>query len=107
MTYTEKLKDPRWQKKRLEVLERAGWKCMSCGSEDKTLHVHHCVYKKGLDPWDYNASLIALCEYCHNQRGEIQNFLLLATRKCTNDQLMAIVEFLDKSYGLGITFPWR
>ena len=26
-TYKQKLKDPRWQKKRLKVLERDDWKC--------------------------------------------------------------------------------
>jgi len=25
-SYSEKLRDPRWQKKRLELLESAGWK---------------------------------------------------------------------------------
>ena len=38
-TYLEKLKDPRWQKKRLEILERDGWKCMACGEKEKTLRV--------------------------------------------------------------------
>jgi len=31
MTYKEKLLDPRWQKKRLEVLERDGWACRALG----------------------------------------------------------------------------
>lgn len=65
-TYWEKLKDPRWQKKRLEVLERAEWKCEHCGDSASTLHVHHGYYEKGLEPWEYhNSTLWALCEGCH------------------------------------------
>jgi len=30
-TYGEKLKDPRWQKKRLGLLEKADWTCLFCG----------------------------------------------------------------------------
>jgi len=66
MNYSEKLKDPRWQKKRLEILERDGWKCMSCGGKEKTLHVHHIIYFSHKDPWEINNGfLITLCESCH------------------------------------------
>jgi len=65
-SYAEKLKDPRWQKKRLEILERDEWKCMSCGDKENTLHVHHIFYFPGKEPWDvHNGFLITLCEKCH------------------------------------------
>jgi hypothetical protein len=65
-SYSDKLKDPRWQKKRLEILQRDNWACVSCGSEDVTLHVHHKVYEKNQEPWDIDSSLlITLCEDCH------------------------------------------
>lgn len=64
--YYDKLKDPRWQKKRLEILERDGWKCRWCCDKDNTLHVHHIIYLAGKDPWDIpNGLLITLCESCH------------------------------------------
>lgn len=64
-TYWEKLKDPRWQKKRLEVLERASFRCSHCNTHDKPLHVHHGYYGS-LDPWDYpDRVLHVLCEDCH------------------------------------------
>jgi len=70
-SYLEKLKDPRWQKKRLEIFERDGWKCRWCKSEDKTLTVHHLKYKQGADPWDYdNKDLLTLCEPCHGEEYE-------------------------------------
>jgi len=46
MSYQEKLKDPRWQKKRLEILQRDGWKCKWCGEEKQTLHIHHLKYQR-------------------------------------------------------------
>lgn len=72
MTYSEKLKDPRWQKKRLEVLERDKWKCCDCDGAEKTLQVHHCFYEKG-DPWETDVEfLTTLCEDCHESRQELE-----------------------------------
>ena len=76
MTYAEKLKDPRWQKRRLEVLEAAGWKCQACEVTDKTLHVHHNFYRTRTHPWNYpDHALRVLCEDCHEtvegQRREL------------------------------------
>jgi hypothetical protein len=65
--YLKKLKDPRWQKKRLEVMEKAGFTCKTCQSKDKTLTVHHINYRKGADPWEYHEDELAcLCEECHD-----------------------------------------
>jgi hypothetical protein len=64
--YIEKLKDPRWQKKRLEILERDGFTCQYCSDKDSTLHVHHLHYLPNKDPWEYdNRYLITYCEKCH------------------------------------------
>ena len=63
-SYGEKLKDPRWQKKRLEILERDGWECTNCGTKDVELHVHHLKYNG--NPWDAkNEDLQTLCKDCH------------------------------------------
>lgn len=65
MTYSEKLKDPRWQRKRLEIFQRDGFTCQKCQSTNNTLHVHHLKYSKG-EPWDVGDSfLMTLCEDCH------------------------------------------
>ena len=66
MTYSEKLKDPKWQKKRLKILERDLWCCQTCHNKSDTLNIHHLEYQKGLDPWEYEAEeLITLCEGHH------------------------------------------
>lgn len=64
--YSDKLRDPRWQKKRLEIFERDDWTCQSCFNSESTLVVHHRRYIADRDPWDYPDSLlITLCENCH------------------------------------------
>lgn len=66
MNYKEKLLDPRWQKKRLDILSRDDFRCKFCGDNQKTLHVHHIDYK-GKEPWEIEDKLlITLCDPCHN-----------------------------------------
>jgi 5-methylcytosine-specific restriction endonuclease McrA len=68
-SYLEKLKDPRWQRKRLEIFQRDDWKCVECGDYESTLHVHHEEYS-GADPWDTPSDkLKTLCEDCHSKKG--------------------------------------
>lgn len=66
MTYQEKLKDPRWQKKRLEVLNRDNFTCQLCETVKIELHVHHLSYGHDTEPWDYDDSnFITYCKVCH------------------------------------------
>lgn len=72
MNYSDKLKDPRWQKKRLEILQRDNFTCRSCGRDDEQLHVHHMVYDADKLPWDYdNDDLVTLCNDCHKAWHQI------------------------------------
>ena len=74
--YWELLRDPRWQKKRLEVMERAKFACEICGDKTTTLNVHHKFYQKGAKPWEYeDRSLQCLCEPCHKSVTEIRSIL--------------------------------
>jgi 5-methylcytosine-specific restriction endonuclease McrA len=64
--YMSLLRDPRWQKKRLKIMDRDKWNCIRCGDKSSTLNVHHEYYQRGLKPWDYpDSALITLCEPCH------------------------------------------
>lgn len=64
MTYSEKLKDPRWQKKRLKILERDEFACTMCGDDTTELHVHHKKYNG--EPWEaIDSELITVCKSCH------------------------------------------
>lgn len=78
MSYSAKLRDPRWQRKRLQIFERDNFTCCSCHKSDKTLTIHHAVYRK-VDPWDYPDYLYqTLCEDCHRIRQELID-------KCTEE----------------------
>lgn len=66
--YSEKLKDPRWQKLRLEVMNRSDFCCEICGDGGSTLHVHHKEYIKGKEPWEYSpGQLASICDDCHSE----------------------------------------
>lgn len=71
MTYAEKLKNPRWQKRRLYVMERDEWKCRVCGETKETLNVHHLQY--GKEPWDVPDDwLLTVCHRCHKYIETLQ-----------------------------------
>jgi DNA-binding transcriptional ArsR family regulator len=66
--YSQALKDPRWQRKRLTIFERDGWACQRCHATDHTLNVHHTYYARGKKPWEYpDTALLTLCEACHRK----------------------------------------
>lgn len=70
-TYYEKLKDPRWQKKRLEVMQLRDFCCEVCGDSTSPLNVHHKEYFKNAEPWEYeNEQLAVLCESCHEHHHD-------------------------------------
>lgn len=59
---------PQWQKKRLEVMELANWKCECCTTESRQLHVHHITYSKDKRLWDYdNTNFKCVCDDCHEK----------------------------------------
>jgi hypothetical protein len=65
MKYSEKLKHPKWQKKRLEILSRDNFSCQLCSDSETELHVHHLNYTK--EPQDApNEDLQTLCKTCHS-----------------------------------------
>ena len=97
--YSELLKDPRWQKKRLEILNRDGFKCQSCEDETSMLVVHHLFYEPAKDPWDCpDEALITLCENCHanerDRRPEVEQILLYTLRDFLVDDLESFAEAL-------------
>lgn len=83
--YQRLLRDPRWQRRRLEVLNEANWRCQdaACGRHDRTLEVHHCYYLYGVKPWDYpRNAFLALCEDCHQRRQKTEASLKIELLKC-------------------------
>lgn len=90
LTYSEKLKHPLWQKKRLLIFERDKWTCLSCNrnclKHGLTMHVHHIKYLPNIEPWEYDNSYLATyCELCHNTEhligGQINESLVELVRQ--------------------------
>lgn len=73
--YQKLLTHPKWQKKRLEIMQRDNWECKKCKDQETTLHVHHLKYYVGMKPWEYdNKDLVTLCEHCHMEIENIKKF---------------------------------
>jgi len=67
-SYGELLNDPRWQRKRLEIMQRDDFSCQLCGDTQTELQIHHKKYITGKNPWEYDAKeLITLCVNCHKK----------------------------------------
>ena len=92
--YSELLLDPRWQRKRLEILNRDGFSCTSCEATDKTLHVHHKKYKKGAKPWEYdNDDLHTLCKDCHSNNHNLKDALSDIVSDMDDSSLMQLIGY--------------
>jgi hypothetical protein len=95
LSYAEQLKHPNWQRKRLGILERDGWKCLVCESKDKTLHVHHKTYIKGRMAWDYeDSNFEALCEECHEAAHSHKARMDLVLSQYPSDMLGMLASIL-------------
>src|SRR6516225_754198 len=93
--YSELLQDPRWQKKRLEILKAHGWKCDGCEETTITLHVDHGYYEKQKDPWEYeDATLHCLCKSCHEDITERRATLQMLVGHCGPLMLDRIVGYV-------------
>lgn len=104
MTYIEKLKDPRWQKKRLEILERDEWRCRECGSREKQLSVHHRWYVSGRMPWQYpNSALLSLCSECHKLIEERD----LANPQWSWERELESIELATRNWEYWSDFGWQ
>ena len=76
MKYEDLLKDPRWQKRRLEIMQRDNFTCQHCGNglnDGVPLNVHHIRYRRNLMPWEHDdADLTTLCEKCHKEEHSVE-----------------------------------
>lgn len=68
LTYKEQIAHPKWQKKRLEILQRDNFTCQICLDTETQLHIHHQYYDKTFQTmaWEYpNHAYKTLCADCH------------------------------------------
>lgn len=82
-------RDPRWQRKRLQIMERAQFTCECCGATTTTLNVHHRIYFKDRAPWNYQDSYLScLCEDCHSEETAIRYWLKFYQAQMNRQQLL-------------------
>jgi len=85
-TYSDKLKSPLWQQKRLKIMERDKFTCMLCTDKESSLHVHHKQYTG--EPWEApDEDLETLCCHCHRAETEMEkngDTLIFAMKTGTN-----------------------
>lgn len=107
MDYKEQIKSPKWQKRRLEILNRDNFTCQICGSTDRMLHVHHTYYEKGKKIWEYgDDQLITLCEDCHEYEhaidDSISDLLWNIKRKgVLNHEILSLLQTVDIGLSMG------
>lgn len=104
LDYKEQLKSPKWQKKRLEIMQRDNFTCQICGETEKQLHVHHLTYLPGRNIWDYSAKhLITVCEECHefeHGKSEVLNLpILLHDIGCCGITTYEVTKLLEELIG--------
>lgn len=51
MDYKEQIKSPKWQKRRLEIMQKDNFTCQLCGDTESMLNVHHLTYHKDKKIW--------------------------------------------------------
>lgn len=111
--WSEQYRDPRWQRKRLEAMEAAEWKCQRCWDSEMTLNVHHKRYVKGRKVWEYTVpELAVLCEPCHSETHaelDVIKALLAGTTVSLDTVAGLIAGYLDANnflhHPLGVEVP--
>ena len=104
-SYSDKLRNPKWQRKRLEIFERDGFTCTQCGDDKNELQVHHKIYIPDIQPWEYpNDVLITLCKKCHDKefvRWKYEVYLLhtLKAKGFSSFEILSLSCFIEKYNG--------
>ncbi|HRQ17741.1 MAG TPA: hypothetical protein PL085_11740 [Agriterribacter sp.] len=99
-TYSKALADPRWQRKKTEILLRDNFTCKCCGDTTTQLEVHHVEYFAGKQPWEYpDEMLLTTCHSCHEKelvRYKHEQYLLqsLKTTGFYAVEILAIAQML-------------
>jgi hypothetical protein len=95
--YVTLLRDPRWQKKRLEILTRDKWHCVWCHDYESPLQVHHKLYERSRSPWDYpGTNFITLCDRCHERVTKLRKRATFLLSELNLYELPLAVETLEK-----------
>lgn len=107
MDYKEQIKSPKWQKRRLEVMQKDSFTCQLCGDTESTLNVHHLSYHKDRNIWEYEDwELITLCENCHKEEHSSMDDIIneiesIKSRGVTMREILSVLDSIDVHLYLG------
>lgn len=104
--YYIKLRNPKWQRRKSEIMLRDNFKCQICGDTENTLNVHHIRYVKGRKPWEYDDNeLITLCEKCHERRKSFDDInkrtVALLSRGIMKEEIIGLLQCAIDAYDNG------
>lgn len=104
--YSIKLRNPKWQRRKSEIMLRDNFKCQICGDMENTLNVHHIRYVKGREPWEYDDNeLITLCEKCHERRKSFDDInkrtVALLSRGIMKEEIIGLLQCAIDAYDNG------
>ncbi len=106
MNYSEQLKSPLWQRKRLKIMERDNFTCQNCFSTQNQLQVHHKYYSKDKKAWEYfDSSLITLCSQCHEDITKIKAHIksMIDMKFVKHPDLVILNDFINDYFQLNET----
>ena len=98
-SYNSKLRDARWQRKRLEVMNRDKWTCRCCGvyGDGVVFNVHHAYYESGKNPWEYPSdSLVTWCSDCHSIMHDYLQILNKSVCNMTGARISALMAHIQE-----------
>lgn len=107
MDYKEQIKSPKWQKRRLEIMQKDNFTCQLCGDTESMLNVHHLTYHKDKKIWEYEDwELITLCENCHKEEHSSMDDVIneiesIKSRGVTMREIISALNSIDISLYLG------
>lgn len=107
MDYKEQIKSPRWQKRRLEIMQNDNFTCQLCGDTDSMLNVHHLSYHKDRNIWEYEDwELITLCENRHTEEHSSMDDIIneiesIKSRGVTMREILSALNSIDVHLYLG------
>jgi hypothetical protein len=99
-TYSELLRDPRWQRKKNGILIRDDYRCVWCKDTARNQQVDHKRYIKGRMPWEYSDSdLQTLCEVCHGRITILRRKAAEAIGEFNVYELPAVIAAIERMGG--------
>jgi len=101
---------PKWQKKRLKILERDEYECRCCADTESKLNIHHFYYQRELKIWNYpDEHLITVCDKCHDKLHEFKIRLFKLIAKAGRWELDSVINANDNELADMIKLPytWR